>query len=157
METVTVDGVEYQLNELTDEVREQVMNIRFVDEQILQRNNELQVAQTAKMGYTLALKRELNKWSVMPRVDLDGVEYELDVSNEQAVSLVQHVQNVNEKIQETKNMIAILTKAKRAYISELKSEMLSAKAGFDFESEWRKQNAKNYSWRCRIQYRRFIR
>lgn len=61
METVTVDGVEYQLNELTDEVREQVMNIRFVDEQILQRNNELQVAQTAKMGYTLALKRELNK------------------------------------------------------------------------------------------------
>lgn len=71
----------------------------------------------------------------MPRVDLDGVEYELDVSNEQAVSLVQHVQNVNEKIQETKNMIAILTKAKRAYISELKSEMLSAKAGFDFESE----------------------
>lgn len=71
----------------------------------------------------------------MPRVDLDGVEYELDISNEQAVSLVQHVQNVNEKIQETKNMIAILTKAKRAYISELKSEMLSAKAGFDFESE----------------------
>lgn len=66
---------------------------------------------------------------------MDGVEYELDVSNEQAVSLVQHVQNVNEKIQETKNMIAILTKAKRAYISELKSEMLSAKAGFDFESE----------------------
>ena len=71
----------------------------------------------------------------MPRVDLDGVEYELDISNEQAVSLVQHVQNVNEKIQETKNMIAILTQAKRAYISELKSEMLSAKAGFDFESE----------------------
>ena len=66
---------------------------------------------------------------------MDGVEYELDISNEQAVSLVQHVQNVNEKIQETKNMIAILTKAKRAYISELKSEMLSAKAGFDFESE----------------------
>ena len=71
----------------------------------------------------------------MPRVDLDGVEYELDISNEQAVSLVQHVQNVNEKIQETKNMIAILTKAKRAYISELDSEMLSAQAGFDFESE----------------------
>ena len=31
-----------------------------------------------------------------------------------------------------KNMIAVLTKAKKAYIGELKVEMLSAKSGFDF-------------------------
>ena len=36
-------------------------NLQFVDEQILQRNNELQIAQTARMGYSRALKRELEK------------------------------------------------------------------------------------------------
>ena len=29
-------------------------------------------------------------------------------------------------------MIAVLTKAKKAYIGDLKTEMLSAKSGFDF-------------------------
>ena len=29
-------------------------------------------------------------------------------------------------------MIAILTKAKKAYMGDLKGEMISAKAGFDF-------------------------
>ena len=42
---------------------------------------------------------------------------------------------LEERIQEANNMMAILTKAKRAYIADLKTEMLSAKAGFDFTSD----------------------
>tara|TARA_B100001093_G_C26079492_1_gene698008 strand:- start:176 stop:370 length:195 start_codon:yes stop_codon:yes gene_type:complete len=59
MSKFTVDGVEYDVNSSSDVVKNQLNNIKFVDELILQKNNELQIAQTAKIGYSRALKREL--------------------------------------------------------------------------------------------------
>lgn len=58
---VNIDGVEYKLDELTEEAREQLTNIQFVDAQIQQLNNEWAVADTARIGYTRALNTELAK------------------------------------------------------------------------------------------------
>lgn len=61
MNKITIDGKEYDLSDASAEVRAQLNNLQFVNEQILQRNNELQIAETAKIGYSRALKRELEK------------------------------------------------------------------------------------------------
>ena len=61
MDKITIDGKEYDLSDASAEVRAQLNNLQFVNEQILQRNNELQIAETAKIGYSRALKRELEK------------------------------------------------------------------------------------------------
>ena len=61
MSKVELDGVEYDVSNPSETVQEQLTNINFVNELILQKNNELQVAQTAKIGYSRALKRELDK------------------------------------------------------------------------------------------------
>lgn len=58
---VKVDGVEYNLDDLSENARAQVMNLRFVSERLQQLNNELAVADTARMGYSAALKREVTK------------------------------------------------------------------------------------------------
>ena len=71
----------------------------------------------------------------MPKVKLDDKEYDVEVLSTKAQQLTADLQNITARIQETNNMIAILTKAKRAYIADLKSEMLSAKAGFDFGND----------------------
>lgn len=60
-QTVVVDGVEYKLDELSDNAKMQLTNIQFVDAQIQQFNNEWAVADTARIGYTNALKAELTK------------------------------------------------------------------------------------------------
>ena len=60
-QTVVVDGVEYKLDELSDKAKMQLTNIQFVDAQIQQFNNEWAVADTARIGYTNALKAELTK------------------------------------------------------------------------------------------------
>ena len=60
-EKITIDEVEYNLDELSDEVKDQLTNIQFVDIQIQQLNNELSVSDTARIGYTNALKAELAK------------------------------------------------------------------------------------------------
>lgn len=61
MDKITIDGKEYDLSDASTEVQTQLNNLQFVNEQILQRNNELQIAETAKIGYSRALKRELEK------------------------------------------------------------------------------------------------
>ena len=61
MQNITIDGEEFDLSNASLEAQAQLKNLQFVDEQILQRNNELQIAQTARIGYSRALKRELEK------------------------------------------------------------------------------------------------
>jgi len=61
MEKITIDEVEYDVSDPSEDVKNQLLNIKFVDEQILQKNNELQVADTARMAYLKAFKVELEK------------------------------------------------------------------------------------------------
>ena len=56
---ITIDGVDYNLSELSDNAKAQLINIQFVDAQIQQLNNEWAVADTARIGYTNALNSEL--------------------------------------------------------------------------------------------------
>jgi len=58
---INIDGKEYALSELSDNARAQVANLQFVDAQIQQLNNEWAVADTARIGYTNALKAELDQ------------------------------------------------------------------------------------------------
>jgi len=57
--TITVDDVEYQLSEMSDDAKAQLSNIQFVDQQIQQLQNEWAVSDTARLGYQAALKGEL--------------------------------------------------------------------------------------------------
>ena len=58
---ISIDEVEYNLSDLSDTAKAQLANVQFVDAQIQQLNNEWAVADTARMGYTNALKAELAK------------------------------------------------------------------------------------------------
>ena len=59
--TVTIDGIEYKLDNLSDDAKNQIANIQFVDAQLQQLNNEWAVSDTARIGYFNALKAELAK------------------------------------------------------------------------------------------------
>ena len=56
---ISIDGTEYVLDDLSDNAKAQLLNIQFVDAQIQQLNNEWAVSDTARIGYTRALKAEL--------------------------------------------------------------------------------------------------
>ena len=58
---ITIDEVEYNLSDLSDNAKAQLANIQFVDAQIQQLNNEWAVADTARMGYSRALAQEVAK------------------------------------------------------------------------------------------------
>lgn len=71
----------------------------------------------------------------MKKIIIDEKEYDLDSVNQTSLNILKNLSQIESRIKETEAMMAVLTKAKRAYISDLKSEMLSTKAGFDFGSD----------------------
>ncbi|PWK61322.1 DUF6447 family protein [Roseicyclus mahoneyensis] len=61
---ITIDGIDYNLDNLTEKARLQIQNIRFCDQQIRQLQNEWAIADTARLGYANALRREVEKHKI---------------------------------------------------------------------------------------------
>lgn len=58
-QTVTIDGKEYAVDQLSEQAHNQVMSLRVTDQEIARLNQQLAIAQTARTAYANALKAEL--------------------------------------------------------------------------------------------------
>lgn len=61
MPKLTVDGIEYNTEDLTDNGKAQLASLQFLEVQMKKLQNEIVVFQTAKAAYVAALKAELDK------------------------------------------------------------------------------------------------
>ena len=59
--TITFDGQTYALTDLSSAAKDTLASIQFVDAQIQQKQNEWAVADTARIAYLNALKREAQR------------------------------------------------------------------------------------------------
>lgn len=64
MPRITVDGVEYNTEDLSDNGKAQLASLQFLEVQMTKLKNELAVFQTAKGTYTAALKSELESSNI---------------------------------------------------------------------------------------------
>ena len=69
----------------------------------------------------------------MTNIKIDGDLHEYEALSDEAKKIAARLQAVDHKIKEKVMLASALQKAKASYISELKLEVLGAKAGFDFE------------------------
>jgi len=60
-QTVTIDGEQHQWADLSDNAKNQVMNLRVTDQEIQRLQQQLAIAQTARQTYANALAGELKK------------------------------------------------------------------------------------------------
>lgn len=56
---VTIDGREYNVADLSENARNQLVNLRVTDQEVQRLNQQLAIAQTARTAYANALKKEL--------------------------------------------------------------------------------------------------
>ena len=61
MPKITVDGIEYNTEDLSDNGKAQLASLQFLEVQMTKIKNEIAVYQTAKNTYVSALKKELEK------------------------------------------------------------------------------------------------
>lgn len=65
---------------------------------------------------------------------LDGEDYDLSRASEEAKAIVARLQHLDRLFEEKTNLMALLTKAKNAYIADLKTEIIKDKTGVDLSS-----------------------
>tara|TARA_Y100000385_G_scaffold272570_1_gene313541 strand:- start:2088 stop:2312 length:225 start_codon:yes stop_codon:yes gene_type:complete len=68
------------------------------------------------------------------KINIDGIEYNLDNLSQTVKSVLEKIQNADTQIQEMTNLYNVLTRAKKSYIRELKREMIEGKSGVDIAS-----------------------
>lgn len=61
MPKITVDGIEYNTEDLSDNGKAQLASLQFLEVQIQKLKNEISIFNTAKSSYMTALKAELNR------------------------------------------------------------------------------------------------
>jgi len=61
MATVTIDGTEYNVDNISDSGKEQLASIQFTQNEIKTLEARVSVCKTALAAYTKALQSELNK------------------------------------------------------------------------------------------------
>ena len=59
MATITIDDKEYNLDDLSNQAKEQLASIQFVQSEIKKLEGEMAVYKTALAAYTSALKSEI--------------------------------------------------------------------------------------------------
>lgn len=65
---------------------------------------------------------------------LDGKDYDISVLSAEGRQHLAAYQHATAQMQEATNMIALLSKAKNAYISDLKAEIIQGRTGVDLSS-----------------------
>ncbi len=59
MATITIDDVQYELDDLSDEAKAQLESLQAVEVRIARANEEIAILQTARNAYAVALKEVL--------------------------------------------------------------------------------------------------
>ena len=71
MPQITVDGVEYNTEDLSDNGKAQLASLQFLEVQLQKLKSEIAVYQTAKAAYSAALKQALEE---VEAGDADGTQ-----------------------------------------------------------------------------------
>jgi len=56
MTTLTIDGAEYEMDDLSDEAKALVASIQEIDKTLIQLNNELAITDSARLSYNQRLR-----------------------------------------------------------------------------------------------------
>ena len=61
MPKITIDGIEYNTEDLTDNGKAQLASLQFLEVQMKKLQSEIAVYQTARIAYLQALKNDIEK------------------------------------------------------------------------------------------------
>lgn len=65
------------------------------------------------------------------KLTIDGCVYEIDNISDEGKKLIELIQSTKIRLLDAGSLIAVLTRAKNAYIEDLKTEVIENKSGVD--------------------------
>lgn len=127
-ETVTIDNKHYNKEDFNEQALAQLDNLRFVDSQIQNINNQQALVATAKATYSRVLadyipekKAAANKKNDV--VTIDGNKYNYDDFSEQGKAQLANIRFADQELNRLQNQQAVMQTARAQYARVLSEEI----------------------------------
>ena len=76
MPKITIDGIEYNTEDMSEDALGQVRSLQFVENQVQRLQAEINIYKTARQAYARALQKNLPETNVEVEIDDDQLEIE---------------------------------------------------------------------------------
>lgn len=121
---ITIDNQQYQLDDLSEEAKGQLVNIQTTEAFIQRINNQRAIAQAARQTYAQQLssllpEKEAAASQKKDVIIIDDKRYNLDDFSEAAKQQVVNLRTVDQELENLGNQLAIAQTARQAYGSAL--------------------------------------
>tara|TARA_Y100000588_G_scaffold199292_1_gene213040 strand:- start:245 stop:640 length:396 start_codon:yes stop_codon:yes gene_type:complete len=129
MPNITIDGKDYDVDDLSEEARTQLTSVNVADDRINRLKAELSIAATARAAYAQALKDKLPEpvpdTEEEGHVVIDSKTYSLAAFSEEASSEFISFRFAEQKIANIEAEIALTQTARSAYSHALTTEVVA--------------------------------
>lgn len=130
MAQITIDGTDYNLEDLSDNARAQLSSIQYADQEINRLNAKLALMQTARNAYARALSADLPEKMVDDKkagtLGINGNRYLIDDFSDNAKGQLNSLHVVDQKLSQLEAELAMAKTARVAYAKAVKAELETA-------------------------------
>lgn len=117
---LTLNGQNYDLDTLSDQAKQQLLNLQFADDQIQQIKNKIALTNMARTSYLQALSPHLPQKTAAANkkkdiITIDDKRYSLDDFDEAGTLQVQNLQAVTLRLNQLNSELAITQTARNSY------------------------------------------
>jgi hypothetical protein len=126
MASVTIDGNEYNIEDFSDEAKQQLQSLQFTDAELQKLQMTFARIQTARNVYAHELQTHMPEKTAHPNkkkgvITIDDKKYSVDDFSEAGTKLLNSVQMAEGKLLALRNEIAMTQTARQAYGKTLKA------------------------------------
>ena len=125
---ITIDGITYHLDELTDAAKQQLGNLRAVDAELSDLQRKRAIASVARTAYVNALAGEMPK-EVTPPKDggrsavVDGVSHDWDSLGERVQGLLTGIRAADQELERNNGLVQMAQTARGAFAGAVKQNL----------------------------------
>ncbi|UQB42418.1 hypothetical protein JX580_00440 [Thiomicrospira microaerophila] len=117
---LTINGKNYDIDSLSDQAKQQLMNLQFADGEIQQLKNKIALTNMARSSYLQVLNQHLPEKTAAANkkkdvITVDGKRYCLDDFNDEGKVQVQNLQVVAQLLDRLNSELAITQTARNGY------------------------------------------
>jgi hypothetical protein len=125
---ITIDGASYSLDELTDTTKQQLVNVRVVDQELVALQRQQAIYSVARSTYVQAVSSALPKEAVAPAEGapsavINGVTYDWASLGERVQGLVLGIRAADQELGRLKGLIQMAQASRGAFAQNVKKNL----------------------------------
>ena len=125
---ITIDGIAYNLTDLTDTAKQQLGNVRLVDQELARLRRQASIASVARATYAGAVAAALPKEPTTPAdgartVVINGVTYDLASLDKRVQGLVAGIRAADQELARLNAQVQMAQTARGAFARVVKQSL----------------------------------